>query len=433
MKALLVERSLPRFAAARLAGAFASSKGAGLGPLRLADVDPPELPDGDDWFRLRPILSGICGSDLSTLGGRSSRYFDELVSFPFVPGHELVATLEGPGYSADGRRLEDGSRVVVEPVLGCVARRFVPQCKACAAGDTGDCENVSVGHLRPGVQTGFCADTGGGWSTGGLVAHSSQIHPVPEELSDRDAVMIEPLACGIHAAMTAEVREGDTVAVVGAGTLGLVVTAALTHLAATGRVRRPSGLLLGARYAHQRRLGEELGATRALATEQLSRALRRRTASLALGAPQSSTLRLSGGADVVFDCVGTAESIEQCLSMTRPRGKVVLVGMPGKVRVDLAALWHREIELVGAYTYGTERLLISEETAKLSAVRTFELAIELSKSARAGRLVSATYPIERFEEAITHAGSAGRRGAVKIAFDPTERPTPTTSKKGMKR
>ena len=67
------------------------------------------------------------------------------------------------------------------------------------------------------------------------------------------------------------------------------------------------------------------------------------------------TATLSGGADVVIDCVGSAESIAQSLAIVRPRGTVALVGMPGKVTVDLAPLWHREVRLAGAYAYGTER------------------------------------------------------------------------------
>ena len=121
---------------------------------------------------------------------------------------------------------------------------------------------------------------------------------------------------------------------------------------------------------------------------------------------------LSGGADVVFDCVGSAESIAQSLAMVRPRGTVALVGMPGKVTVDLAPLWHREVRLAGAYAYGTERPAGMDDR-----VSTFALAFEVVAAQHTGRLVSATYPLTRFEDAVAHAGAAGRRGAVKIAFD----------------
>ncbi|MGH9066878.1 MAG: alcohol dehydrogenase catalytic domain-containing protein, partial [Acidimicrobiales bacterium] len=89
MKALVFERNLPRFAAARAAAALAPGAGAGVGPLRLIETEPPPVP-GPGWHRVRPRLAGICGSDLATLDSHTSRYFEAIVSFPFVPGHEVV-------------------------------------------------------------------------------------------------------------------------------------------------------------------------------------------------------------------------------------------------------------------------------------------------------------------------------------------------------
>ena len=171
-------------------------------------------------------------------------------------------------------------------------------------------------------------------------------------------------------------------------------------------------MLVGARYAHQQRLARELGATEALPPDQLGRAVRRHSRSLSFGGASGVTATLSGGADVVFDCVGSAESIAQSLAMVRPRGTVALVGMPGKVTVDLAPLWHREVRLAGAYAYGTERTPGARD-----GVSTFSLAFDVAAAQQTGRLVSATYPLARFEDAVAHAGAAGRRGAVKIAFD----------------
>jgi threonine dehydrogenase-like Zn-dependent dehydrogenase len=407
MKALLFERSLPRFAASRIASGLGSGRGARVAPLRLVDTEAPDLP-GEGWHRVSPILSGICGSDLATLDGRSSRYFEPLVSFPFVPGHEVVGTLEAPATAADGSSLDAGHRVVIQPVLGCAARGIEPPCPSCSAGHSGDCEHVAFGHISPGIQTGFCSDTGGGWSTAGLVAHESQLHAVPENLSDNDAVTIEPVACALHSVLRAGLGEDQVVAVLGAGTLGLATVAALTHLSSQGIVPLPRAVLVGARYANQRTLADDLGATTALPPDQLSRAVRRHSRSMTMGG--ASSARLTGGADLVFDCVGSADSIGQSLEMVRPRGTVVLVGMPGRVSVDLASLWHREVRLVGAYAYGNESVLGQEQS-------TFSLAIDAVAAMRTGRFVSATYPLDRFEEAVAHAGAAGRRGAVKIAFD----------------
>jgi threonine dehydrogenase-like Zn-dependent dehydrogenase len=411
MSTLLFERSLPRFAAARLVSTLGSGRGAGVGPLRLVEQEAPVLPAAE-WAHVQPILSGICGSDLATLDGRSSRYFEDIVSFPFVPGHEVVGLLTEDATSAGGTALAAGARVVLQPVLGCAARGISPLCPACGGGHVGNCGHLAFGHIRPGLQTGFCADTGGGWSSTGLVAHSSQLFAVPDTLSDADAVTVEPVACAVHAVLGAGIRDGDVVAIIGAGTLGLTVIGALSHLSSTGLLPQPASVLVGARYPHQQRLARQFGATEALPPDQLSRAVRRHSRSLSFGGASGETATLSGGADIVIDCVGSADSIDLSLTMVRPRGTVALVGMPGKVTVDLAPLWHREVRLAGAYAYGAESVPKSKKE-----VATFDLAFEVVEAHRTGCLVSATYPLTRFEDAVAHAGAAGRRGAVKIAFD----------------
>jgi threonine dehydrogenase-like Zn-dependent dehydrogenase len=379
MRALVYERSLPRFAAARVVGALVPGRGATVGPLHLADVDPPELP-GPGWVRVKPRLAGICGSDLATVDGKTSRYFEPLVSFPFTPGHEVVG------------ELDDGTRVVLEPVLACAPRGIDPPCPQCAAGRTQLCERQSFGALEPGLQTGYCADTGGGWGAW-LVAHESQLHRVPDDLSDEAAVLVEPAACAVHAARS--VPAVDAVAVVGAGTLGLCTIAALASLP-----RRPELLLATAKHPEQRALARSLGADVVVAPDELGRAVRRATGSLRAGA------QLTGGVPAVVDCVGSEDSVASSLSVVGPGGTVVMLGMPGRVTLDLTPLWHREVRLVGSYAYGEE-----------DGGRTFGLAFDLVRSAGLERLLSATYPLDRYEEALAHAAEAGRRGAVKIAFD----------------
>ena len=408
MKALLIERRLTRFVAARVASAFGAGRGAGLGPLRLAEVSAPN-PPAKDFFAVTPLLSGICGSDLATVDGRSSMYFEDIVSFPFVLGHEMVGRLEEDAIDASGARLASGTRIVVQPVLGCAARGLV-LCHACEAGDVGRCQHLSHGHLQPGLQTGFCADTGGGWSEGPVQVHSSQLFAVPDSLSDEDAVTVEPMACAIHAALSAQVGPEDTVAILGAGTLGLGVVAAFRFLSATERSPRPGRLIVGARYRVQQAYARAMGADEVVPPDQLLRAVRLATHSGVVGSPSGKAEMLTSGADVVLDCVGSSESLSEALAMTTPGGRVVVVGMPGKVSMDLAPLWHREVAMVGAYAYGLE-------TTALGAERTFDLALEMAGSMSTGKLVSARYPLDRFEEALAHAGSAGPRGAIKIVFD----------------
>lgn len=393
MKALEFRRNIPRYAAAKLAGSFTPGRGSGVGPMRLVDADLPELPN-QDWEIVKPRLSGICGSDLATIDGKSARYFEPLVSFPFTPGHEVVGDLQ------------DGTRVVLEPVLGCISRNINPPCTSCASGQIGNCEHTNFGEISPGIQTGSCHDTGGGWAVA-FAAHKSQLHPVKKDLSDEAAVMIEPTACGVHAALNTGVNPEGTVTVIGSGTLGLVTISAL-------RSHFPEITILAtARYPHQKSLAADLGADFVIAPDELKRAVRRMTKSkaISLSSEDGSVDRLTGGSDVVVDCVGSSESITDALSVTRPRGKVVLVGMPSSVNLELTPLWHREIQLVGAYTYGVETLTDGSTT------RTFDLAADLVESAKLDRLVSAVYPLNRYQDALEHAAAAGPRGAVKVAFD----------------
>src|SRR5438477_10754188 len=181
--ALELFRSVPRYVAARAVGERLPGLLAGpLAPLRLVNREDPGL-SAEGWARVRPRLAGICGSDLATISGQTSFYFSPLVSMPFVPGHEVVGEL-----ADDCDDLKAGQRVVLSSVLGCAARGLEDLCPNCAAGLYGRCDRVTVGDLDAGLQTGFCKDTGGGWSRL-MLAHRSQLWAVPPEMSDTTAVL----------------------------------------------------------------------------------------------------------------------------------------------------------------------------------------------------------------------------------------------------
>lgn len=386
MKAIVFKRKEARYAAGKLAAKVSSDAALTVGPLSLTHLEPPDLPDASSWHRLRPRLSGICGSDLSTIACQTSLYFEPLVSFPFVLGHEIVGDLE------------DGTRVVIDAVLGHAARGHTPPHPEAAPGDGNDYGHSIAGHLKAGIQTGNCASTGGGWSTE-LVVHDSQIHPVPESFSDEAAVLVEPCASGYHTALKAVAGEVNLAVVIGAGTIGLCALAALRKIAPGATI------IAAAKHPEQRSLAEELGADVVAKPSELRRAVRR-----ACGCRMTGDL-LSGGVDVTIDAVGSAASLADAIAVTRPRGRITLSGMPGSVQVDLAPVWHRETEIVGSYTYGTEHLPDGTET------HTFPLAMQLIEDLELERLVSAHYRLDDYRRAIRHAMSAGELGATKIVFD----------------
>lgn len=393
MKALQIRRSVTKFGIARITSAVAPAAAAKIGPLEYRTIDDPEHP-GAGWHRVSTRLAGICGSDLSLVEGHASTYFDDFVSFPFVPGHEVVG------------ELDDGTRVVIEPVLGHAARGHVPPFPDAAPGDGDDYAHLATpsrdGMVEPGIQTGFCCSTGGGWAPW-FWAHESQLHRVADDMSDERAVLIEPLAGGIHAALltlpTVSAAKDPIVAVLGAGTMGLAAIAGLKRYVPGVRI------VVGARYPHQMAFAKAIGADVVVQASKLDRAVRREAGCHLIGD------QLSSGAHATIDAVGTSESITDCLRITRPRGRVVLLGMPADVKLDLTGLWHRETELKGAYTYGTETL------ADGTRARTFDLAVDTANAYQAERLLSATYRLDDHIDAIAHAAAAGRRGAIKIAFD----------------
>lgn len=391
MLALEMFRSVPRAVAGRAVGGRMPGLLSGFAaPLRLVTLAEPRV-DRPGWARVRTRLSGICGSDLGALSGRTSLYFSPLVSMPFVPGHEVVGELLD-----DCEDLPRGTRVVVDPVLACASRGLDP-CPACATGATNRCERVTVGHLSPGLQTGFCRDTGGGWGQQ-LAAHRSQLHAVPEGFSDEQAILVEPVACAVHTALRAGVRRGDRVLVSGAGSVGLLATLALRELTAAGEI------VVVAKHAHQRELARELGASDAVAPAEVLRRVRRATGAFQLE-PDFSSAYLLGGVDVAVDAVGSRSSLETALQATRAGGRVVLSGMP--TGADLSAAWFRELEVVGTY-------------ASAHGDAAFDQALRLVAGDAVQQLAKgvASYPLHRWREALDHAHSAGRLGTVKVAFDP---------------
>ncbi len=402
MKALVFKRSPSKYAITKAVSSLSERFVASASSLSFSDgysLAPPT----PNYLACDVIASGICGSDLGLVGASSSRYFEPLASFPFVPGHEVVAmTSEFPG--REGTPL----RVVLEPLLGCSARGIAELCRYCAIGNTEMCLNVTAGDLQAGLQTGYCASTGGGWSER-FYAHPSQLHLVPEEMSDTEALMVEPYACALHSVLSGAGVEGDKVCVIGSGTVGLLTLAAL---AATAPASEITAL---ARYSHQAAIATSYGAQIARTTEELRRIARTKVRTMMVGN------RITGAFDVTYDCVASPESIETALEVTRPGGTVVLSGMPTSAKIDLSALWHKQITLRGSYAYGTEH-------HHGASTRTFDLALAEVSKANLGRLVSLVYPLEDYEEAINHARNAGRRGAVKIAFDPRAKSSRSTGK-----
>lgn len=411
MRAILAELSTQRylFTAAAQKVPRGLGKSAGWGPgglLRLVDDLPePTLPDAPGWLRIRPELSGVCGSDVGVAHAKSSFVLSAFYRAERqVLGHEIVGVVEqvGPGV----RRLAEGDRVVLDPVLSCVHRGFDPVCRTCREGHPHVCERFDepglTGCAAP--TQGFDAALGGGWGEY-VVAHESQCHRVDGIPSAR-AVLAEPASIALHAALH-WTRTGDRAVVIGPGTIGLLTVAALRRLhpdldvavVSPGAFGSEKALACGA----SRVLPAGTGAVEALAADDGGRVVRPRLTKVPI---------LERGVDVVFDCVGLSDTIDLALHLVRPTGTVVLVGAAGKQPVDWSLVWNRELTVQGTINSGPEPRLDGRTTMS-------EIVQWLGDPAYlVDPVVTHTFDLSEWTEALSTASAGPRAGAVKVTLRP---------------
>ncbi len=381
-----------------------------LSALRLRELPDPK-PPSDEWHLLRPILSGICGTDTAILAAKASTVLEPWTSFPAVLGHEIVARVERMGKPAGYEALEgvrEGDRVVVDPFLHCVVRGLEP-CFNCRQGLTSACRNSTQGPLAPALIMGTCRDLPGGWSER-IVAHSSQLFRVPGELSDAAAVLVEPLSVAMHAVLRSPPAPGEKLLIIGGGTIGLCVLAALRLLGVDAHVT------LMARHSFQCELATLLGADEAVRADR-DAALRLAVSRAGARTHQPTLGRAvpDWGFDWVCDCVGTPASLDDGVRVTRPGGTFVVLGCAGAApRLDWTFVWSRELNVLGSCGYGIER--IEDRT-----LHTFELVMELVKEKPdypLSAMLTHRFPLDSHREALRTAFKRRESGAVKVAFEP---------------
>ncbi|WP_338125054.1 zinc-dependent alcohol dehydrogenase [Paenibacillus dendritiformis] len=376
-----------------------------LSCIRYRDVPAPKLPD-EEWVKIKVKYGGICGSDLNLIFLHDSPATSPFASFPFTIGHEVVGVIDEVGERVSG--IHPGERVVVDPILSCMARGFPDLCPACRRGDLSLCERLASGRISPGLLIGACRDTGGSWSPY-LVAHRSQIFKVPANVSDWNAIMTDPLATALHAIMRDPPRDHDTVLVIGAGVIGICVLAALRALGFSNRI------IVLAKHPFQMEMARLYGASeifqltsRSKSYEQLAELLGAKMLTPLFGKPV-----IQGGADFTYECVGRERSIDDALRFTKSGGKVKLLGVASFPRgVDWTPIWLNELQIQGSFAVSTE-----EFEGKRS--RTYALALDLMDSRKIdlAPLVTHQFPLDQYREAIATASGKGKSRAMKVVFE----------------
>ena len=381
--------------------------------LELVDIDPPTLP-GPRWVRLEVTKAGICGSDLNTLAFAASPSLEPFGSFPAVLGHEILARVAEVGSQVRG--LEVDQRVVVDPTISCEVRGRPAGawCRSCQAGLPGTCglsgeegpETVGEEIMAPGVMIGYHRSLPGGWSEQ-IVAHEEQLYPVDDALQDHAAVLIEPLAVGVHAALGSPPAEGEPVLVIGSGPIALGTVWALRATGFQGEI------LAQTKRAHEAKLAERLGASEAIQPGEAARDALVRTGARAYMPIVGPEVYAGGGFPHVFDCVGSRASLSQALRFAAPRGRIVVLGNSAISRLDLSSVWFRELDVKGYVGYGSERFRGRDE-------HTFEVTHELllETGAPVDQMVTHVYPLGQYKDALRIATHRSRSEAVKVLLDP---------------
>jgi threonine dehydrogenase-like Zn-dependent dehydrogenase len=367
-----------------------------------ADVERPALPS-DRWVRIRTRMGGICGSDLNVITLKASPSTSPFSSFPFVLGHENVGEVVEVGDGVTGVKV--GDRVTANPLLCCEPRGIQPRCAACERGHHSRCTHFTDGAIAPGMLIGTTRGLGGSWGEE-FVAHEAQCVVIPQTMRDEDAVLVEPLACSVHAVRANLPAPGERVLVIGAGSIGLLTIAALHALAPEATITAL------ARYDFQRRHAERLGATTIVGargdyTGALADAGGTRLLKPIIGKPVGI-----GGFDRTFVCIGGTRGMDDALRVTREGGTIVLLGNSSTMNgLDWTPLWLKELTVRGSLCYGSHAHASPDAGA-------FEEAASLIATGRApvGPLLTHTYPLADYRRALATAMNKGGGESVKVAF-----------------
>jgi L-iditol 2-dehydrogenase len=380
-------------------------------PATLVDLAEPALPDAT-WARVAVSSGGICGSDLHLFAhntGPSPALFS-LGTFPFVLGHEIVGRVVEAG---DGCPHPVGTRVAVDPCIPCAPRGIDPPCGTCARGWTSSCLNLDSRIVSSGRTLGFTQDLGGGWAEQ-VLAHTSMLHPLPDNVPDRGASLYEPVSIACHGLLRSPPTDGEAVLVVGAGVIGLATVAALKGLYPACPVT------VLARHPHQAAAVAACGANHVVRSEPGNahfEALAGLVGARVVG--RKADVMLMGGFPYVVEAVGAPQSVTEALRAVAHRGTVLLLGAAGVSEVDLTPIWYKEAALVGSIDH-----TVDPGSAPGLAGGPDRHSVDRALDVLAAGLlpydevVTHEFPLEDLREAVGTAIDRGQSHAIKVVFRP---------------
>jgi (R,R)-butanediol dehydrogenase/meso-butanediol dehydrogenase/diacetyl reductase len=284
---------------------------------------------------------GICGTDVHA-------YLSGQPYNPAICGHEWVGHVSARDKSVN--TVKEGDRVAIGVAAAC------GQCATCRRGDSAHCELAFAGAIGMGP----AAAPHGGFAEA-IAFDASRLYAVPSELSDEQAGLLEPATVAVHALRRTPVNLGDSVIVIGAGPIGLLVLQA-------ARISGAGTVVLLEPERSRRELGITLGADLGLDPT-------------ADGFTDALTAHLgTGGADVVFECAGIAPTIQQSVELVRRGGIVSLVGVASNAATIEPGTWLiKEVQLHSSIAYCHEDFEICKHLVVDGRIKTSPLHTSTAK------------------------------------------------------
>jgi L-iditol 2-dehydrogenase len=309
--------------------------------------DPGPVGPNEAVVRLEAV--GVCGSDVHYF--TEGRIGSQVVEYPFTIGHECAGVVERVGEAVT--RVAVGDRVTVDPAMPC------GECEWCRTGHENICANLRFLGC-PGQAEGAYKEL--------LAMPEHSLFRLPDSLSFDDGVALEPAAICTYAVAQSRLAPGETIAVLGCGPIGLLVLAAAQ---ASGRARAFATDLVRERVAAAKAFGADV-AYNPDDTDVVAAIL------------EATSGR---GVDVVYECAGEQETLDQAMQLATAGGRVLIIGIPSTPRVELVADLMRRKEL----------LIINVRRQNRMVERTIELAA--SGALKIAGLVTHHFAVERIAEA----------------------------------
>jgi L-gulonate 5-dehydrogenase len=327
------------------------------------EVPMPQPGPGEALVQVKCV--GVCGTDIRSWQGRHS-----FTSYPRVPGHEVSGIVVEFGSQTESRGIALGDPVVIEPMIAC------GKCYSCSIGRYNCCENLEVlGVHRDGAMQEY------------LCVPASLLHKAPPGSNFVGLSFVEPACVGLHAINRSRASAGDTVAVIGAGNIGLLMIQIL-------KAKGANVIAIDVKDSRLN-LARRLGADLVINSQRDD--------------PVKEAKEFTGGTGVpvVFEAVGVAETVLLTFELVSYAGQIVLVGVcPDEVRLRPDFLNKRELDVLAS------RNSKGAFPGVLDLVREGKLVTE--------ELVSRRITIGEFNETMREVTSANR-DEVKIVVDVSDR------------